>query len=286
MSNSAFTPDNWCAVSGSENLETNQVIQVTVSGQEVAVWRDSEGQAHACSNFCVHRGMRLSHGFIKDNRLVCRYHGWRYGQDGQCDYIPAMPETKPPKALCTKTYKTREAIGLIWLHLGEQDSSADAFLNHQAAANNTVFCRSLYVDRSHEALLEKLKGSIFLPHKLQLELSSDNWINSESDRLPTEGSGQSYKCQWIAGEEKVSVEYTSRLLAPGVFAIDANTFGESLILALQPIGDNKTGIHISVQSESADGALRLHYAKWAKTMRWMLENDQSPNLNNGLWLSH
>lgn len=284
MSNVVLTQDNWCAVSGSEDLETNQVIQVTISDQEIAVWRDSEGQVHACSNFCVHRGMRLSHGFIKDDHLVCRYHGWRYRRDGQCDYIPAMPNTKPPSALCTKTYRASEAIGFIWVNQDEQENSPPTSINHEPGGE-TLFCRSLYANCSYETALDKLQRSIFIPHKLLLELPSDNWITGESDLLSNEELTQQYRCQWVAGKENALVEYTCHSPAPGVLSITANNYGESLILALQPVGDNKVGIHISVRADSAESALRLHYANWAKQVRWMLENDQNPGLTNRPWLS-
>ncbi|MEM9430526.1 MAG: Rieske (2Fe-2S) protein [Pseudomonadota bacterium] len=103
------------AVALSRDLPPKRVMRAEVSGIDIAVWRDPAGQLHAWNNRCPHRGMRLSHGFVRGDKLACLYHGWHYGTDGVCTYIPAHPELAPPDTIRTEVYAITETDGVIWV---------------------------------------------------------------------------------------------------------------------------------------------------------------------------
>jgi phenylpropionate dioxygenase-like ring-hydroxylating dioxygenase large terminal subunit len=46
---------------------------------------------------CIHRGARLSKGFIRDDKVVCPYHGWNYDGSARCVLMPAAPNEPPLK---------------------------------------------------------------------------------------------------------------------------------------------------------------------------------------------
>lgn len=65
----------------------------------------------------------------------------------------------------------------------------------------------------------------------------------------------------------------SRPVAPGVTAIDMSA-GDTLVLAIQPMDDTKTQLHILAASADAAGAeSRRRASAWAKKFRWQVEND-------------
>jgi phenylpropionate dioxygenase-like ring-hydroxylating dioxygenase large terminal subunit len=69
--------------------------------------------------------MRLQFGFV-DGRTgsSCRYHGWRFGGDGKCAYIPAHPDMTPPDDFCVPAFPSAaEATGLIWTSTGDPGDS-------------------------------------------------------------------------------------------------------------------------------------------------------------------
>ena len=70
MATSPLEPDNWYAVGGSQGLPIGSVMPATILGKELVVWRDSGGAVHAWDNRCVHRGMRLSLGFVDGDMLA------------------------------------------------------------------------------------------------------------------------------------------------------------------------------------------------------------------------
>jgi nitrite reductase/ring-hydroxylating ferredoxin subunit len=90
-------------------------MPVWVDGIELALWRSATGRVAAWADRCPHRGMRLSHGFVRGEALSCIYHGWSYGADGHCLRIPAHPDLVPPDAIRVPVYHAMESGGVVWV---------------------------------------------------------------------------------------------------------------------------------------------------------------------------
>jgi len=112
---------DWIAVALKEDVPPGIVIPSRIDDTELAIWCTPSGVYHAWSDRCPHRGMRLSHGFVRGETLACIYHGWQYNEAGTCDYIPAHPKLTPPDTICVPTYRCVEASGVIWVSLGDTD---------------------------------------------------------------------------------------------------------------------------------------------------------------------
>ena len=104
----------------SEHLSNARVMRAFVNGKDVVVWRSSSGKLSAWGNRCPHRGMRLSYGFVRGEALACMYHGWHYGADGKCKYIPAHPDLEPPKTIQIQRYSSFEKNSVIWVSDGRK----------------------------------------------------------------------------------------------------------------------------------------------------------------------
>ncbi len=111
---------SWIPVALTEGLPPGGVMRAVIGDDDMAVWRGHDGLVQAFNNRCPHRGMRLSHGFVRGNRLSCLYHGWQYDGEGSCRYIPAHPDLEPPKTLCATHYGCREFDGVVWVSSGEE----------------------------------------------------------------------------------------------------------------------------------------------------------------------
>lgn len=57
--------------------------------EPMLVVRNKQGEIQCLSNVCTHRGNILLHQASKENQIVCRYHGRRFGLDGT---FKSMPE--------------------------------------------------------------------------------------------------------------------------------------------------------------------------------------------------
>ena len=121
-----MVPD-WTAACLASDLPPGVVLRSDCAGVELALWRSASGRVSAWRDRCQHRGMRLSHGFVRGETLSCIYHGWVYGSDGGCRRIPAHPGLGPPAAIHADIFRAAEAGGLIWI-AGEPAASPPADL--------------------------------------------------------------------------------------------------------------------------------------------------------------
>lgn len=105
----------WVPVALSADIPAGTVAPGWVPGGELALWRSASGKIAASTNRCPHRGMRLSHGFVRGEVLSCIYHGWSYGSDGACVRIPAHPDLTPPEVINTRNKVVEEVNGIVWV---------------------------------------------------------------------------------------------------------------------------------------------------------------------------
>lgn len=107
--------DLWRPVALSQDLPAGTVMPARIAAGSIALWRSQSGWFAASADRCPHRGMRLSHGFVRGEALSCIYHGWSYSQAGSCVRIPAHPGLTPPETIRVMTYVVQEANGIIWV---------------------------------------------------------------------------------------------------------------------------------------------------------------------------
>ena len=119
-------PMIWTALALSRDLPVAVAMPAECAGTDLALWRAASGKLSLWSDRCPHRGMRLSHGFVRGEFLSCIYHGWRYDGAGQCRKIPAHPDLEPPAAVRTTGFSVTEADGVIWGALEQPEAPPPA----------------------------------------------------------------------------------------------------------------------------------------------------------------
>ena len=104
----------WHPVAVSEEV-TAEPRQVRLLGENIVVYRDDDGLV-ALRDKCVHRGVALSGGCIRDGLLMCPYHGWQYDRTGKVAFIPALGENGSiPSQARVHRYHASEAYGAVWV---------------------------------------------------------------------------------------------------------------------------------------------------------------------------
>ncbi|MYE65683.1 MAG: aromatic ring-hydroxylating dioxygenase subunit alpha [Acidimicrobiaceae bacterium] len=104
----------WHPVAVSEEV-TAEPMQVRLLGETIVLYRDDEGLV-ALRDKCVHRGVALSGGCIRDGRLMCPYHGWQYDRTGKVAFIPALGAGGAiPSQARVHRYHVREDHGAVWI---------------------------------------------------------------------------------------------------------------------------------------------------------------------------
>ena len=69
--------DPWVAVANTDDLEEDDVIEVTVEGCPVALYQTKHGY-FASDGICTHEHSRLCEGFVFDNIIECGKHQGRF----------------------------------------------------------------------------------------------------------------------------------------------------------------------------------------------------------------
>ena len=109
----------WHPVCYSSKLDGDP-LPVDLLGEPVVVYRGSSGAAHALTDVCAHRGTALSLGHVVNGELRCPYHGWQYGSDGVCTWIPQRADaSKVPGKARVASFQCQERYGIVWVTLEE-----------------------------------------------------------------------------------------------------------------------------------------------------------------------
>jgi nitrite reductase/ring-hydroxylating ferredoxin subunit len=135
----------WTPVALSADLPAGVVIPAWASAESIALWRSRSGRLAASTDRCPHRGMRLSHGFVRGEALSCIYHGWSYDRTGKCLRIPAHPGLTPPQTIRAGAFDVEESGGVVWVAIGRP-------VNPPPRLEGLVPLRSLAADAPPEAI--------------------------------------------------------------------------------------------------------------------------------------
>ena len=80
-------PRGWFWIEFSENLPKGKLIGKRWMGEDIVAWRGDEGQVCVANAICPHLGAKLSPqhgGQLRDGKLVCPFHGFKYDSSGIC----------------------------------------------------------------------------------------------------------------------------------------------------------------------------------------------------------
>lgn len=90
---------------------------VFLPGEQVAVFRGTEGKAYVVDAYCPHLGANLAvGGRVVGQSIECPFHGWQFrGEDGKCVRIPyAEKGEKPRPTQCNLTMFIMYPAKIMW----------------------------------------------------------------------------------------------------------------------------------------------------------------------------
>ena len=105
-------------------------IMATVSGKPIFVVRGEDQQLRGFYNVCQHRAGPIVRENGCSRSLVCKYHGWTYGLDGQLRRTPEMDgvEKLQPERIHLKAIFVSEWQGFVFVALQEPQTTIDEML--------------------------------------------------------------------------------------------------------------------------------------------------------------
>lgn len=113
---SEFLENAWYVAAPSRQIDES-LQSLTLLGDPLLFYRDSEGQVVALEDACPHRKMPLSMGRRVGDAVQCGYHGLTFDACGKC--IEAPTQDKIPSNALVRSYPVIEKFKLVWVWMGD-----------------------------------------------------------------------------------------------------------------------------------------------------------------------
>lgn len=120
------------AFSHEVTVESKKPFACSLLNEPLCLYRTKNGDVVCVLDLCPHRSAPLSLGqMTKDGHLECIYHGWQYGNNGQCVYIPSVSKvSRVASFVCARSLPVHEQYGFIWIWPGKRDLAHSDFIPH------------------------------------------------------------------------------------------------------------------------------------------------------------
>ncbi len=104
---------------------TSTPRQIRVLGEDLILFRTTEGEVGLVYPHCAHRGASLYYGKVDDKGIRCCYHGWLFSPQGNCLEQPCETKSELSDRAREKIrqpwYPVQEHYGLVWAYMGSAD---------------------------------------------------------------------------------------------------------------------------------------------------------------------
>ena len=172
-------------------------VKARLLGEDLVVFRDSDGRIGVLHERCPHRNASLVFGRNEQCGLRCLYHGWKFDVEGNVLEAAAEPFFKKESfSVKAKAFPAREAGGFIWAWLGPREEMREfeppawapqpgiryAIVKMHAACNWAQVLEGS-IDSAHSSSLH----STNMPAAQDVEGSTATdsaWLRPSNDRAP------------------------------------------------------------------------------------------------------
>lgn len=117
-----FLKNCWYIVGHSGQFQ-NELLARTVCGEQIVLFRNSQGVVSALEDRCPHRLVPLSIGRVVGDNLRCGYHGAEFNDNGRCVKVPGQKAVS--SSVRVRSYPLVERHGFFWVWLGDPALSSD-----------------------------------------------------------------------------------------------------------------------------------------------------------------
>jgi len=164
---------HWLPVCMSEEVAEpdGTPVRARLVGEDLVVFRDTEGRLGVLDEHCPHRRASLAFGRNEECGLRCLYHGWKFDVDGNVLDMASEPEGSRLKSTMKHTsYPVREGGGFVWIYMGAREAMRDFEPPAWAPSPET----HISIVKMHTACnwAQVLEGSIDSAHSSSLHSSN------------------------------------------------------------------------------------------------------------------
>jgi len=100
-------------------------VKARLFGEDLVVFRDSDGQVGVMDEYCPHRRVSLVFGRNENCGLRCLYHGWKMDVKGNVIEMVSEPAAAvAAQKVKHKAYPVQEWGGFVWAYMGPDHGTA------------------------------------------------------------------------------------------------------------------------------------------------------------------
>jgi phthalate 4,5-dioxygenase len=171
-------------------------VRTRLLGEDLVVFRDSQGRLGVLDEHCPHRGASLAFGRNEECGLRCLYHGWKFDVDGNCTGMACEPDApRMMPHVKQKSYPARESGGFVWIYMGPRAEMPEFTPPAWAPTRDT----KISIVKMHTACnwAQILEGAIDSAHSSSLhstdmpsaavdgaKATETNWPRPSTDKAP------------------------------------------------------------------------------------------------------
>ena len=196
-------------------------VKIRLLGEDLVVFRDSDGKLGILDEYCPHRRASLAFGRNEECGLRCLYHGWKFDVDGNTLEMASEPAgTGFAGKIKQKSYPAREGAGFVWIYMGSRENMPEFEPPVFQPTPDTPIATSKVIVNANWAQI--LEGAIDSAHSSTLH---------SSDMRPAKVPGAASNNQYW---QRPSTDRAPRM------AIERTPFGFRYCAIRKPIRDPQT----------------------------------------------
>jgi phthalate 4,5-dioxygenase oxygenase subunit len=171
-------------------------LKVRIFGEDLVVFRDTEGRVGVLDEMCPHRRASLVFGRNEECGLRCLYHGWKIDVEGNVVEMSSEPPGSGfVEKVKHKAYPVREGAGFVWVYMGPVETMPEwqppVF---QPTPDTRIAIAKIHIDCNWAQILEgaidsahssSLHSSDMVPARVPGAAATDvNWLRPSTDKAP------------------------------------------------------------------------------------------------------
>jgi phthalate 4,5-dioxygenase len=180
-------------------------VRARLLGEDLVVFRDSQGRLGVLGEHCPHRQASLAFGRNEECGLRCLYHGWKFDIDGNVVDMSCEPEggARMRDNIKHKAYPAREGGGFVWIYMGPPETQPKFELPAWAPSPQT----RISIVKMHTACnwAQPLEGAIDSAHSSSLHSTNMPAMNVDGAKA----DGQSWPRPSTDKAPKMQFQLTS-----------------------------------------------------------------------------
>lgn len=171
-------------------------IRARVLGEDLVVFRDTEGRVGVMDEYCPHRRASLVYGRNENCGLRCLYHGWKMDVAGNVIEMSSEPVASGMAGKVKHTaYPTKEWGGFVWAYMGPAETMTEFTPPPWAPTEDVrVSIAKIIIPCNWAQILEgqidsahssSLHSSDMVPARVDGAKATDkNWLRPSTDKAP------------------------------------------------------------------------------------------------------